>query len=103
MHSFAAVKELINMYGIFDLSLKNIEHSGTDQNAVFEKIERRLSREADSQVIEEEKLARAETQLLHEDYIIEEQRKIDDERKVLSELDDEKKILVYQEELLNIR
>lgn len=103
MHSFAAVKELLDMYRTFNSLLREVENNGTDQHAVFEEIERRLSKEADNQLIEEEKMITAENQLLDEEYHIQEHNKLADKRRKMSELEDERKILAYQEELLNIR
>ena len=103
MHGFAAVKELIDMYDSFRLSLKEVENSGTDQHAVFQEIERRLSREADNQVIEEQRLAQVEAELLQAELLVLEQRKLDEEAAIGLELEEERKVLAYQEELLNIR
>jgi ATPase family AAA domain-containing protein 3A/B len=103
MHSFAAVKELVESYHSFLLSLREVENSGTDQNAVFEEIERRLSKEADNQVVEEEKIVAAEMKLMDQEHLILEHRKSEEEREKMSELENERKILAYQEELLNIR
>ena len=102
-HAFAAVKDLISMYDELEHTVKEMKNSGTDQQLVFDEIEKRLSKEANAQVIEEKRLAEEKSSLIEK----EAQKDIVsaelDRQRVIDELAEEKKFFDYQEKLHNER
>lgn len=102
-HAFAAVKELIVMYDELDSMVKDMQNSGTDQQMVFDEIEKRLSKEADAQVMEEKLLALEKANLVEKEAEKDKIAAEFDRQRVIDELAEEKKFFDYQEKLHNER
>jgi ATPase family AAA domain-containing protein 3A/B len=103
VHCLAAVRELIGIVDSFQKSIEELHHSGSDQKYVFEELERRLSKEADAQLVEEQKYA-IQQKLLAEKELELSKLALEEERKrIVKELADEKENFEYQEKLYNER
>ena len=102
-HAFAAVKELIGLYENLDSTVREMKNSGTDQQLVFDEIEKRLSKEANAQVMEEKRLTEEKASLLEKEVEKDILGAELDRQRVLDELAEEKKFFDYQEKLHNER
>jgi len=102
-HAFAAVKELIGMYEDLDSTVREMKNSGTDQQMVFDEIEKRLSKEANAQVMEEKRLAEEKASLVLKEAEKDALGADLDRQRVIDELAEEKKFFDYQEKLHNER
>ncbi len=103
MHGFAALKELIRKYdGILE-TIANIRNDTNDQRLVFEEIERRLSKEAADQLIEERKMVEEEALLVSKQAELSRLKILQDRALIDEELRQERELWKYQEELARER
>jgi len=103
MHSFAAVQELALSYEALEQLAADLRNSGSDQRLVFEEIERRLAKEADQQVIEEQRLALVQKELIEREALLEEEQAELERERMAAEVEEERAVFKYQVELLNLR
>jgi ATPase family AAA domain-containing protein 3A/B len=102
-HAFAAVKDLIVMYEDLASVVEEMKNSGSDQQMVFDEIEKRLSKEANAQVMEEKRLAEEKASLVEKEAEKDALGAELDRQRVIEELAEEKKFFDYQEKLHNER
>lgn len=103
MHCLAALKELIGIVDGFESMIDALKNSGTDQKLVFDEIEKRLSKEADAQLIEEKKYATQQALLAKKEEELESLLGEQERMRMMAELDEEKGTFEYQEKLYNER
>lgn len=71
MHGLAALQELSHQFHQLHDSILELQNSEDDHEIVFAEIERRLSKEADSQLLEKKKLTDAENELIKKELELE--------------------------------
>lgn len=103
MHGFAALKKLIRLYDDLAVSVDNIKNDTNDQKLVFEEIEKRLSKEAAEQLVEEKKLVEDETALAAQRAELRRAEALRERELVDIDLAQERELWKYQEELARLR
>lgn len=103
MHGFAALQKLIHLYDEMISSVENIRGDTHDQKLVFNEIEKRLSKEAAEQLVEEKKLAEQEIALAAQEAELLKAQVLNDRELIDLDLTQERELWKYQEELARLR
>lgn len=103
MHGFAALQKLTQLYDEMSVAVENIRGDTHDQKLVFDEIEKRLSKEAAEQLIEEKKLAEEEMALAATEAELQKAQVLHDRELIDLDLTQERELWKYQEELARLR
>eukprot|EP00596_Hydrurales_sp_CCMP1899_P002199 CAMPEP_0119044704 /NCGR_PEP_ID=MMETSP1177-20130426/33738_1 /TAXON_ID=2985 /ORGANISM="Ochromonas sp, Strain CCMP1899" /LENGTH=494 /DNA_ID=CAMNT_0007015221 /DNA_START=59 /DNA_END=1540 /DNA_ORIENTATION=- len=103
MHGLAAVQELIGLHDLIDKSLSNLLDSRKDYNLKIAEIERRLSIEIDTQLIESKELAKLQVEIAKKELELDTFKADEEKNAIETELKEEKALLLYEEELARKR
>lgn len=103
MHGFAALQKLIRLYDEISFAVEHIKGDTQDQKLVFEEIEKRLSKEATDQLVEEKKLAEDEAALAAQEAELQRVRVLHERELIDTDLSQERDLWKYQEELARLR
>jgi ATPase family AAA domain-containing protein 3A/B len=103
MHGFAALKELIRYYDEISGHVASLRDDTRDHRVVFEEIEKRLSKEAADQLIEERKIVEAEAELTAKEVELQRLKLLNDRELIDNDLTKERELWLYQESLARER
>lgn len=103
MHGFAALKELVRYYDDIAGHVVSLRDDTRDHRVVFEEIEKRLSKEAAEQVVEERKMVEAEAELTAKEAELQRLKVLNDRELIDSDLTKERELWMYQESLARER
>jgi ATPase family AAA domain-containing protein 3A/B len=103
MHGFAALKRLVQLYDGMVASIDNIKNDTNDQKLVFDEIEKRLSKEAAEQLVEEKKLVEDEAALAAARADLKRAQLLRERELIDLDLAQERELWKYQEDLARLR
>mmetsp|Transcript_2713 Transcript_2713/g.2868 ORF Transcript_2713/g.2868 Transcript_2713/m.2868 type:complete len:671 (+) Transcript_2713:188-2200(+) len=99
MHGLAALKELISLYDGLNRETEEIKGSSESRKKTFIDIEKKLNEEFNQQVIEQEKVASAESEYSRQKRVLDSIQSDEFRKTMALELSERKSLLLRQEEL----